>query len=37
MDLLLQVAGFARWNIPGDSDGRALANETDVMLVQAGT
>lgn len=35
MELLLQVAGFARWTIQGDFSGRALENETDLMLVQA--
>jgi hypothetical protein len=37
MDLLLRVAGFARWQIAGGFDGRPLVNETDVMIVQAWT
>ncbi len=37
MDLLLRVAGFARWQIAGDFDGRPLVNETDIMIVQAWT
>jgi SAM-dependent methyltransferase len=35
MELLLRVAGFARWQISGAFDGRPLVNETDAMIVQA--
>jgi len=35
MELLLRAAGFARWQISGDFDGRPLVNETDAMIVQA--
>ena len=35
MELLLRVAGYDRWKISGDYDGRPLVNETDMMLVQA--
>jgi SAM-dependent methyltransferase len=35
MELLLRVAGFARWEIAGDFDRRPLANETDAMIVLA--
>jgi SAM-dependent methyltransferase len=35
MDLLLQVAGFARWEIYGGFDRRPLERETDAMIVQA--
>lgn len=35
MELLLQIAGFARWEIHGDFDRRSLENETDAMIVQA--
>jgi SAM-dependent methyltransferase len=35
MELLLRVAGFARWKISGDFDGQPLVNETDAMIVQA--
>jgi SAM-dependent methyltransferase len=35
MELLLRVAGYARWRISGDFDGRPLVNETDAMIVQA--
>ncbi|MCI0620921.1 MAG: class I SAM-dependent methyltransferase [Acidobacteria bacterium] len=35
MALLLRVAGFARWEIFGDFDGRALTQETDAMIVLA--
>lgn len=37
MDLLLRVAGFARWHILGGYDGRPLMKETDLMIVQAWT
>jgi SAM-dependent methyltransferase len=37
MELLLRLAGFARWNILGGFDGRPLLNETDAMIVQAWT
>jgi len=37
MELLLSAAGFARWQILGDFDGRPLEKETDLMLVQAWT
>jgi hypothetical protein len=35
MELLLRLAGFARWKILGGFDGRPLENETDDMIVQA--
>ena len=35
MELLLRAAGFARWQILGDFDGRPLQHETDAMIVQA--
>jgi SAM-dependent methyltransferase len=35
MALLLRVAGFARWEIHGDFDGRPLTRETDAMIVMA--
>lgn len=35
MELLLRIAGFARWEIAGDYDGRPLTNETDAMIVKA--
>jgi hypothetical protein len=35
MELLLRAAGFARWQILGDFDGRPLEKETDTMIVQA--
>ena len=35
MDLLLRVAGFARWEIYGDFDRRPLSCETDAMIVTA--
>jgi SAM-dependent methyltransferase len=35
MALLLRVAGFARWQISGDFDGRPLTKDTDNMIVQA--
>ena len=35
MELLLRLAGFARWEILGDFDGRPLENETDSMIVKA--
>jgi len=35
MELLLRTAGFARWQILGDFDGRLLEKETDMMIVQA--
>jgi SAM-dependent methyltransferase len=37
LELLLRTAGFARWQLLGDFDGRALENETDSMIVQAWT
>jgi SAM-dependent methyltransferase len=37
MELLLRTAGFARWKISGDFEGRSLLNETDTMVVQAWT
>ena len=37
MELLLRVAGFARWEILGGFDGRLLTQETDAMIVQAWT
>lgn len=35
MELLLRVAGFARWEIYGDFDRRPLTLETDAMIVAA--
>jgi SAM-dependent methyltransferase len=35
MILLLRHTGYARWEISGDFDGRALTEETDVMVVRA--
>jgi SAM-dependent methyltransferase len=35
MELLLRVAGFARWEIYGDFDRRPLTRETDAMIVAA--
>lgn len=35
MELLLRVAGFARWRIDGNFEGRPLLDETDAMVVQA--
>jgi SAM-dependent methyltransferase len=35
MELLLRVAGFARWEIWGDFDGRPLLRENDAMIVTA--
>jgi hypothetical protein len=35
MELLLRVAGFARWEIYGDFDRRPLEHETDAMIVSA--
>jgi SAM-dependent methyltransferase len=35
MELLLRVAGFARWEICGDFDGRPLTRENDAMIVTA--
>lgn len=35
MELLLRVAGFARWEIYGGFDRRALTRETDGMIVEA--
>jgi SAM-dependent methyltransferase len=35
MALLLHVAGFARWEICGDFDGRPLTRENDAMVVTA--
>lgn len=37
MELLLRLAGFARWEILGDFSGRPLVNETDSMIVKAWT
>jgi len=37
MELLLRVAGSARWSILGGFDGRPLLHETDAMIVQAWT
>ena len=37
MELLLRAAGFARWEILGDFEGRPLLHETDAMIVQAWT
>jgi len=37
MELLLRVAGFARWRILGCFDGRPLLQENDAMIVQAWT
>jgi SAM-dependent methyltransferase len=37
MELLLRIAGFARWRILGGFDGRPLLHETDAMIVQAWT
>ena len=37
MELLLRIAGFARWRILGGFDGRPLRHETDAMIVQAWT
>jgi SAM-dependent methyltransferase len=35
MELLLRVAGFARWEIHGDFDHRPLTRENDAMVVAA--
>lgn len=35
MELLLRLAGFARWQIHGAFDRRPLVNETDIMVVEA--
>lgn len=35
MELLLRVAGFARWEIDGDFEGRPLTREEDAMIVKA--
>lgn len=35
MELLLRVAGFARWEIWGGFDGRPLTRESDAMIVTA--
>ncbi len=35
MELLLRVAGFARWEIYGDFDRRPLTRENDAMIVAA--
>ena len=35
MELLLRVAGFARWEIYGDFDRRPLTHENDAMIVTA--
>ena len=37
MELLLRLAGFARWEILGGFDGRPLLHETDAMIVKAWT
>lgn len=37
MELLLRLAGFARWEICGDFDRRPLTSETDAMIVMAWT
>jgi hypothetical protein len=35
MELLLQAAGFPRWQICGDFDRRPLTSDTDQMIVFA--
>ena len=35
MELLLRLAGFARWEILRYFDGRPLQHETDAMIVRA--
>ena len=35
MELLLRIAGFARWEIYGDFDRRPLTRETEAMIVTA--
>ncbi len=35
MELLLEVAGFARWRIAGDFDGRPLGRDDNAMVVTA--
>jgi hypothetical protein len=35
MELLLRLAGFARWQISGGFDRRPLVNEADAMIVEA--
>ncbi len=35
MELLLRLAGFARWEVYGDFDRRPLTKETDAMIVLA--
>lgn len=35
MDLLLRLAGFSRWTISGDFDGRPLTKDSDALIVQA--
>lgn len=35
MELLLRIAGFARWEIYGDFDHRPLTDENDAMIVTA--
>jgi len=35
MELLLRLAGFARWNILGGFDGRPLLRDNDAMIVKA--
>jgi SAM-dependent methyltransferase len=35
MELLLRIAGFARWEIHGDFEGRPLTRDTDAMIVTA--
>lgn len=37
MALLLRVAGFARWDIHGDLEGKPLTEENDAMVVTAWT
>jgi hypothetical protein len=35
MELLLRLAGFARWEICGAFDNRPLVHDTDMMIVRA--
>jgi SAM-dependent methyltransferase len=35
MELLLRIAGFARWEISGEFDRRQLTRDTDAMIVMA--
>jgi hypothetical protein len=32
MELLLRNAGFVRWDVRGDFDGKPLENDTDEMI-----